>query len=63
MYMLGLTLTALVRYHRQTQDPEVLAALTAGIDQMIRETWSEEHKSTDPIRPTRRARKTKPWTT
>ena len=45
MYMLGLTMTALARYHRQTQDPEVLAALTAGIDQMIRETWSEEHKS------------------
>jgi hypothetical protein len=45
MYMLGLTLTALARYHRQTQDPEVLAALTAGIDQMIREAWSEEHKS------------------
>ena len=45
MYMLGLTLTSLARYHRLTQDPEVLAGLTAGIDQMIRETWSEPHKS------------------
>ncbi|MDA0834318.1 MAG: hypothetical protein O2955_03240 [Planctomycetota bacterium] len=45
MYMLGFTLTALARYHQITQDPEVLNALSVGIDQMIREGWSEEHKS------------------
>ncbi|MEX1228654.1 MAG: hypothetical protein WEB58_00345 [Planctomycetaceae bacterium] len=45
MYMLGFTLSALARYHRITQDPEVLKALSAGIDQMIREAWSEEHKA------------------
>lgn len=45
MYMLGLTLTALARYHRITDDPEVLKALSAGIDQMIRDCWSERHKS------------------
>lgn len=45
MYMLGFTLTALARYHRITGDPEVLQGLSAGIDQMIRECWSEKHKS------------------
>lgn len=45
MYMLGFTLTALARYHALTNDPEVLRALSVGIDQMIREAWSEEHKS------------------
>jgi hypothetical protein len=44
-YMLGLTLTALARYHRITGDPEVLRALSTGIEQMIREGWSDEHKS------------------
>lgn len=44
-YMLGFTLTALARYHRLTEDPEVLGALSAGVEQMIREAWSEEHKS------------------
>jgi hypothetical protein len=45
MYMLGFTLTALARYHRVTNDPDVLTALSAGIDQMIREAWSEAHQS------------------
>ena len=45
MYMLGFTLTAVVRYHKFTNDPEVLKALSAGINQMIREAWSEQHKS------------------
>ncbi|MFN0196954.1 MAG: hypothetical protein ACKVT0_09415 [Planctomycetaceae bacterium] len=45
MYMLGFTLTALARYHRITEDPEVLQGLSAGLDQMIREAWSEEHKT------------------
>jgi hypothetical protein len=45
MYMLGFTLTALARYHRITRDPEVLQALSEGIEQMIREAWSEEYKS------------------
>ncbi len=45
MYMLGFTLTALARYHRITNDPEVLKALSTGINQMIREAWSERHKS------------------
>ena len=43
-YMLALTLSALSRYHQVTRDPEVLAALSAGIDQMIRQCWSEEHQ-------------------
>jgi uncharacterized protein YyaL (SSP411 family) len=42
-FMEGLTLCALARYHRITQDPEVLKAITVGIDQMIRECWQEEH--------------------
>src|SRR4029079_503638 len=45
MYMLGFTLTAISRYHRITNDPEVLKALSVGIDQMIREAWNEEHQS------------------
>jgi uncharacterized protein YyaL (SSP411 family) len=45
MYMLGFTLTALARYHRITNDPAVLKALSTGIDQMIREAWSEQYKS------------------
>lgn len=45
MYMLGFTLTALARYHRITGDPEVLKALSTGLDQVIRETWSEGDKS------------------
>ena len=44
-YLLALTLSALARYHQITGDPEVLEALSAGLDQMIRECWSEEHKS------------------
>ena len=43
-YMLALTLSALARYHQVTRDPEVLSALSAGIDQMIRQCWSEEHQ-------------------
>lgn len=45
MYMLGFTLTALARYHRITGDPEVLTALTCGLDQMVREGWSEKDKA------------------
>ncbi|MCY2966785.1 MAG: hypothetical protein NT069_24675 [Planctomycetota bacterium] len=45
MYMLGFTLTALARYHRITGDPELLKALSTGLDQVIRETWSEQDKS------------------
>ena len=44
-YMLGLTLAGVVRYHQITQDPEVLGGLTAGVKQLIRECYSEEHKS------------------
>ncbi|MBN1441541.1 MAG: hypothetical protein JXA90_02480, partial [Planctomycetes bacterium] len=44
-FMEGLTVSALARYHRVTQDPEVLRAMTAGIDQMIRECWVEEDKA------------------
>lgn len=44
-YMLGLTLSGLARYHRATQDPAVQQALTAGVKQLIRECWSEKHKS------------------
>jgi hypothetical protein len=43
--MLGLTLSGLARYHRVTQNPEVLQALSSGIEQLIRECWSEEHQS------------------
>lgn len=45
MYMLGFTLTGLARYHRISQNPDVLKALSVGIDQMIREAWSEERQS------------------
>lgn len=45
MYMFGFTLTALARYHRVTHDPEVLQALSVGIEQMIREAWNEGHQS------------------
>ena len=41
-FMEGLMLCALARYHRITGDPEVLKAITVGIDQMIRECWQEE---------------------
>jgi len=41
-FMEGLTLCALARYHRITQNPEVLRAISVGIDQMIRECWQEE---------------------
>ena len=34
----------LARYHRLTKDPEVLRAITVGIDQMIRECWQEDKK-------------------
>ena len=44
-YMLGLTLSGVARYHRITQDPEVLAGLTAGVEQLIRECWDEETRS------------------
>jgi len=44
-YLLALTLSGLARYHQLTGDPEVLEAVSAGLDQMIRECWSEEHKS------------------
>jgi hypothetical protein len=44
-FMEGLTVSALARYHRITQDPEVLRAITAGIDQMIRECWMESDKT------------------
>ena len=44
-YMFGLTLSGLARYHRLTQDAQALQGLTVGIDQLIRECWSEEHKS------------------
>ena len=43
--MEGLTLCALARYHRVTGNPEVLRAITVGIDQMIRECWQEEAKT------------------
>ena len=45
MYMLGFTLTALARYHRITGDPEVLKALSTGLDQVIREAWNDKSKS------------------
>lgn len=44
-FMEGLTVSALARYHRITQDPEVLRAISVGIDQMIRECWVEEDKA------------------
>ena len=44
-YMLALTLSGLARYHRITQKAETLQALTIGLDQLIRECWSEQHKT------------------
>jgi len=44
-FMEGLTLCGLARYHRATGDPEVLKAITVGIDQMIRECWQEDVKT------------------
>jgi hypothetical protein len=44
-FMEGLTLCALARYHRHSGDPEVLRAITVGIDQMIRECWQEDVKT------------------
>ena len=44
-FMEGLTVSALARYHRVTQDPEVLRAISVGVDQMIRECWIEEAKT------------------
>jgi hypothetical protein len=44
-FMEGLTVSALARYHRITQNPEVLRAITTGIDQMIRECWVEQDKA------------------
>lgn len=41
-YMLALTLSSLARYHQITGDPEVLDAISVGLDQMIRESWHEE---------------------
>ena len=38
-------MSALARYHQATGDPEVLAGLSAGLDQMIRECWDEEDKA------------------
>ena len=43
--MLALTLSGLARYHRVTKDPDVLEALSVGLDQLIRDCWSEEHQS------------------
>jgi len=44
-FMVGLTLAGLSRYHRITGDPEVLKAITVGIDQIIRESWLEDNKT------------------
>jgi hypothetical protein len=44
-FMEGLLVSALARYHRLTQNPEVLRAISVGIDQMIRECWVEEDKA------------------
>ncbi len=44
-FMEGLTVCALSRLHRHTGDPEVLKAIGAGIDQMIRECWQEDVKT------------------
>jgi len=44
-FMEGLTLCGLARYHRVTGDPEVLKAISVGIDQMIRECWMEDVKA------------------
>jgi len=44
-FMEGLVCCALARYHRITNNPEVLRAITVGIDQMIRECWQEDLKT------------------
>jgi len=44
-YMLALTLSGIARYHRATRDPDVLAGLTAGIDQLIRDCWDDKRKA------------------
>ena len=44
-FMEGLVLCGLARYHRITKDPEVLRAISVGIDQMIRECWEEDRKA------------------
>ena len=44
-FMEGLMLCGLARYHRVTGDPEVLRAISVGIDQMIRECWHEDVKT------------------
>ena len=44
-YLLALTLSALARYHQATGDPAVLQAISAGLDQMIRECWDERSKA------------------
>ena len=44
-FMEGLTCCALARYHRITGQPEVLRAISVGIDQMIRECWQEDVKT------------------
>ena len=41
----GLDAHALARYHQATGDPEVLRAISIGLDQMIHECWDEESKS------------------
>ena len=43
-FMEGLTISGLAHYHRITQDPEVLRAMSVGIDQMIRECWLEDRR-------------------
>ena len=42
-YMLALTLSVLARFHQITDDPDVLRALSTGINQMIRQCYSKEH--------------------
>ncbi|WP_437205607.1 beta-L-arabinofuranosidase domain-containing protein [Planctomicrobium sp. SH664] len=44
-FMEGLVLCGLARYHRATGNPEVLKAITVGIDQMIRECWEEDEQT------------------
>ncbi len=44
-FMEGLMLCGLARYHRITKDPDVLKAISVGIDQMIRECWEEQPKA------------------
>jgi hypothetical protein len=43
-FMEGLTVCALARYHRITGDPDVLRAISVGIDQMIRECYDSEKR-------------------